>query len=117
MVRIAGVDLLKKKRIEYALTSIYGIGLSTSHKILEIGQINIDTKVSNLTNTQIILLRKIIANNYKIEADLRRSIKQDILRLSQINCFKGQRHRLSLPLRGQRTRTNSRTRRLRKRKK
>jgi small subunit ribosomal protein S13 len=112
MVRIAGVDLFKTKRIEYALTLIYGIGLSTSHKILRMGQINIDIRVNNLKYTQIILLRKIIANNYKIEEDLRRSIKQDILRLLQINCFKGQRHRQGLPLRGQRTRTNSRTRRL-----
>jgi small subunit ribosomal protein S13 len=112
MVRIAGVDLLKTKGVKYALTSIYGIGLSTSHKILKVGQIDIDIRVKNLKHIQIILLRKIIANNYKIEEDLRRSIKQDILRLSQINCFKGQRHRRGLPLRGQRTRTNSRTRRL-----
>jgi small subunit ribosomal protein S13 len=112
MVRIAGVDLFKTKRIDYALVSIYGIGLSTSHKILKMGRINVDIRVNDLKHTQIILLRKIIANNYKIEEDLRRSIKQDILRLSQINCFKGQRHRRSLPLRGQRTRTNSRTRRL-----
>jgi small subunit ribosomal protein S13 len=111
MVRIAGVDLFKMKRIKYALTSIYGIGLSTSHKILKVGQISMDIRVNNLEHTQVILLRKIIANNYRIEEDLRRSIKRDILRLSQINCFKGQRHRRNLPLRGQRTRTNSRTRR------
>jgi small subunit ribosomal protein S13 len=114
MVRISGIDLAKTKRIEYALTSIYGIGLTASQDILQIAQINTNTRVYELKDREIISLREVVENNFKVEEDLRRFVKQNILRLSQINCFKGKRHRVGLPLRGQRTRTNSRTRRLKK---
>jgi small subunit ribosomal protein S13 len=114
MVRIAGIDLPKQKRVEYALTSIYGIGLTLSQKILDTAQINRDIRVNELKDTDIISLREVIENDVKVEEDLRRVIKQNILRLSQINCVRGRRHRAGLPLRGQRTRTNSRTRRLKK---
>lgn len=117
MVRIAGINLLNNQYIKYALTSIYGIGLTTSENILKKVQINIFTHVKNLKDDEIMKLRVIIEKNYKIEEDLRRIIKKNINHLSEINCFKGNRHKLSLPLRGQRTRTNSRTRRLKKIKK
>jgi small subunit ribosomal protein S13 len=110
MVRIAGIDLPKQKRVEYALTSIYGIGLTLSQKILDTAQINRDIRVNELKDTDIISLREVIENDVKVEEDLRRVIKQNILRLSQINCVRGRRHRAGLPLRGQRTRTNARTR-------
>nr|YP_009313148.1 Ribosomal protein S13 [Dermonema virens]SCW21402.1 Ribosomal protein S13 [Dermonema virens] len=111
MARIAGVDLPRSKRIEIALTYIYGIGLSSSHKILESTGINKNTKITDLTDPEIVKLRAILDNEYEIEGDLRRLESMNIKRLMEINSYKGKRHRLGLPLRGQRTRTNARTRR------
>nr|YP_010726513.1 ribosomal protein S13 [Hypnea spinella]WDY84988.1 ribosomal protein S13 [Hypnea spinella] len=111
MARIAGVDLPKNKRIEIGLTYIYGIGLSRSQHILKKIQVNNNTIIKNLTDQQIIALRKILNEEYDIEGDLRRRESMNIKRLMEINCYKGKRHRIGLPLRGQRTRTNARTRR------
>nr|YP_010902932.1 ribosomal protein S13 [Hypnea flava]WCH54986.1 ribosomal protein S13 [Hypnea flava] len=111
MARIAGVDLPKNKRIEIGLTYIYGIGLSRSQNILKKIQVNNDTIIKNLTDQQIIALKKILNEEYDIEGDLRRRESMNIKRLMEINCYKGKRHRIGLPLRGQRTRTNARTRR------
>ena len=111
MVRIVGIDLPKVKRIEYALMSIYGIGLTASQTILEYANIDRNKRVHELEDNEIVTLREVIDTHFKTEEDLRRIVKQNILRLSQINCVKGRRHRAGLPLRGQRTRTNSRTRR------
>jgi small subunit ribosomal protein S13 len=111
MVRIAGIDLPRTKRIEYALTSIYGIGLTSSQSILDSTNIDKNIRVNELQDADVISLRETIEQRFQVEEDLRRTIKQNILRLSQINCVKGRRHRAGLPLRGQRTRTNSRTRR------
>nr|YP_010726577.1 ribosomal protein S13 [Hypnea edeniana]WCH54787.1 ribosomal protein S13 [Hypnea edeniana]WDY85052.1 ribosomal protein S13 [Hypnea edeniana] len=111
MARIAGVDLPKNKRIEIGLTYIYGIGLSRSQEILKKIQVNNNTIIKNLTDQQIIAIRKILNEEYDIEGDLRRRESINIKRLMEINCYKGKRHRIGLPLRGQRTRTNARTRR------
>ena len=111
MVRIVGIELPKMKRVEYALTSIYGIGLTSSRSILEYANIDGNKRVNELEDTDVIALREVIEKHFKTEEDLRRIVKQNILRLSQINCVRGRRHRAGLPLRGQRTRTNSRTRR------
>ena len=111
MTRIAGVDLPKNKRIEIALTYIYGIGLSRSQKILKNIKLNPDTHVINLNDTDITNLRNTLENEYLIEGDLRRFESINIKRLMEINSYKGKRHRIGLPLRGQRTRTNARTRR------
>ena len=110
MARIAGVDLPREKRIEIGLTYIYGIGRTTAKKILEGTGINPDTRVKDLTDEQLITLRDYLEANYKIEGDLRREIDADIRRKIQINCYQGQRHRRGLPVRGQRTKTNARTR-------
>nr|ARW65032.1 ribosomal protein S13 [Polysiphonia sertularioides] len=109
MARIEGVDLPKNKRIEISLTYIYGIGVSRSQEILQ--KINIDTnvKLKDLNDEQIISIRNILSNEYKLEGDLRRSETMNIKRLMEIGCYKGRRHRTGLPLRGQRTRTNART--------
>ena len=111
MARIAGVDLPKNKRIEIALTYIYGIGLSSSQKILNKININPNTKISDLQDQEIVKLRSILDAEYRIEGDLRRSETLNIKRLMEINSYRGKRHRIGLPLRGQRTRTNARTRR------
>lgn len=111
MVRIAGVDLPNSKRIEYALTKIYGIGLTSSRAILLSAQIDPNIRMNEIKDHQLSTLREIIENDYKVEDDLKRVVKQNIVRLSQINCVRGRRHRQNLPVRGQRTRTNSRTRR------
>lgn len=111
MVRIAGVNLPNSKRVEYALTSIYGIGLTSSRSILAKAKVDPDKRMHALEDQELSSLREIIESNYKVEDDLRRVIKQNIVRLSQINCVRGRRHRQNLPVRGQRTRTNSRTRR------
>lgn len=111
MARIAGVDLPKNKRIEIALTYIYGIGLSSSQKILNKININPDTKISDLQDQEIVKLRSILDAEYRIEGDLRRFETLNIKRLMEINSYRGKRHRIGLPLRGQRTRTNARTRR------
>ena len=111
MARIAGVDLPKNKRIEIALTYIYGIGLSSSQKILNKININPNTKISDLQDQEIVKLRSILDAEYRIEGDLRRFETLNIKRLMEINSYRGKRHRIGLPLRGQRTRTNARTRR------
>lgn len=110
MARIAGVDLPREKRVEIALTYIYGIGLSTSHEILAAVSVNPDTRVRDLTDEEVVMLRDYIDKNLKIEGDLRREISQNIKRLMEIGCYRGLRHRRGLPVRGQRTHTNARTR-------
>lgn len=110
MARIAGVDLPRDKRIEYGLTYIYGIGLTSSRKILEISGVNPDTRVKDLSEAEIGSLRKVIENSYTVEGDLRREIAMKIRRLIEIGCNRGRRHKANLPVRGQRTKTNARTR-------
>ena len=110
MARIAGVDLPRDKRVEAALTYIYGIGRSRAGEILQITGINADTRVRNLTEEEVTRLREVIDRNYKVEGDLRRDVAMDIRRLIEIGCYRGQRHRKGLPVRGQRTHTNARTR-------
>lgn len=111
MARIAGVDLPANKRIEIGLTYIYGIGRSSSNKILKEAQVNADTRVKDLTDEEINKLREIIEKKYKVEGDLRREINMNIKRLISISCYRGLRHKRGLPVRGQRTHTNARTRR------
>ena len=110
MARIAGVDLPKDKRIEIGLTYVYGIGRTSASKILEKTGINPDTRVKDLTDDDEAKLREIIDAEYIVEGDLRRQTALDIKRLSEIGCFRGLRHRRGLPVRGQRTKTNDRTR-------
>jgi len=110
MVRIAGIDLPKTKRIEYALTKIYGIGIMSAKIILEKAQINVDVRTNDLTDENISNIREILEAEYIVESDLKRKVSLNIKRLGEINCYRGKRHRLQLPLRGQRTRTNARTR-------
>jgi small subunit ribosomal protein S13 len=110
MARIAGVDLPKDKRVEIALTYIYGIGRPSSDKILEKANIHKDTKVNKLTEAEVVRIRDIIEQEYKVEGDLRRDVATNIKRLMDIGSYRGLRHRKSLPLRGQRTHTNARTR-------
>lgn len=110
MARIAGVDLPRDKRVEIALTYIYGIGLSRSQEILAATGVNPDTRVRDLTEEEVNKLRAYIDRNYVVEGDLRREVSQNIRRLMEIGCYRGLRHRRGLPVRGQRTRTNARTR-------
>ena len=110
MARIAGVDLPNEKRIEAGLTYIYGIGWTTSRKILEKTGINPDTRVKDLTEEEAGKIRKVIENDYLVEGDLRRDVNMDIKRLMEIGCYRGIRHRRGLPVRGQKTKTNARTR-------
>ncbi len=110
MARIAGVDLPRDKRVEVGLTYIYGIGRSSSKKILAQAGVNPDTRVRNLTEEEVNKLREIIEKNYQVEGDLRREVAMNIKRLIEIGCYRGLRHRRGLPVRGQRTRTNARTR-------
>lgn len=110
MARIAGVDLPREKRVEIGLTYIYGIGRRTSNVILGRSGINPDTRVRDLTEEEVGKLRQIIDADHKVEGDLRREISLNIKRLKEIGCFRGIRHRRSLPVRGQRTKTNARTR-------
>jgi 30S ribosomal protein S13 len=110
MARIAGVDLPREKRIEIGLTYIFGIGLPTSKKILAATGINPDTRVKNLTDDEAQKLRAELEDNYKVEGDLRREISMNIKRLMDIGCYRGLRHRAGLPVRGQHTKTNARTR-------
>jgi small subunit ribosomal protein S13 len=110
MARIAGVDLPKNERIEIGLTRIFGIGRSLSKKILTQLDINLDKRVKDLTDDEIVRIRTKVDNEYRVEGDLRRDIAMDIKRLQEINCYRGIRHRLRLPVRGQRTKTNARTR-------
>ena len=110
MARISGVDLPRDKRIEYGLTYIYGIGLTSARKILELAGIDPDTRVKNLTENEIGRLRKVIEGSYTVEGDLRREVGMAIRRLIEIGCNRGRRHKMNLPVRGQRTKTNARTR-------
>lgn len=110
MARIAGVDLPKNKRIEIALTYIYGIGRATAQKILDQAGVSYDVRAKDLTDDQISRIRDIIDKNYKVEGDLRREVALNIKRLMEIGCYRGIRHKLGLPVRGQRTHTNARTR-------
>lgn len=110
MARIAGVDLPREKRIEIGLTYIFGIGLPTSKKILAATGINPDTRVKNLTDDEAQKLRAELESSYKVEGDLRREISMNIKRLMDIGCYRGLRHRIGLPVRGQHTKTNARTR-------
>ena len=110
MARIEGVDLPRNKRVEVALNYIYGIGPSRSRKIIAATRVNPDTRVKDLTETDVSALREFIGKNYKVEGDLRREVQMNIKRLIEIGCYRGLRHRRNLPVRGQRTRTNSRTR-------
>lgn len=109
MARIAGVDLPREKRVEIGLTYIYGVGVSSSRKILKEAGINPDTRVKDLTDEQVNSIRKAL-DNYKVEGDLRREVALNIKRLTEIGCYRGLRHRRGLPVRGQRTKTNARTR-------
>jgi small subunit ribosomal protein S13 len=111
VVRIAGIDLPKTKRIEYALTKIYGIGLSSSQNILKKANVDLNTRTNELSDENIISIREILESKHLVESELKRKINLNIKRLSEINCYRGKRHREQLPLRGQRTRTNARTRR------
>ncbi|MEB3214143.1 MAG: 30S ribosomal protein S13 [Leptolyngbyaceae bacterium] len=111
MARVAGVDLPRDKRIEIGLTYIYGIGLSRSQEILEKTGINPDTRVRDLSDSDVVALRGLIEEEYQVEGDLRRWESMNIKRLMDIGTYRGRRHRMGLPVRGQRTRTNSRTRR------
>ena len=110
MARIAGVDLPRAKRVEVGLTYIYGIGLPTSQKILAQARVNPDTRVKDLTEAEVNLLRDIVEKQHRVEGDLRREVSLNIKRLTEIGAYRGLRHRRSLPTRGQRTRTNARTR-------
>mgnify|MGYP001489827531 FL=1 len=110
MARIAGVDLPRDKRVEISLTYILGIGRSSSQKILATAGINPDTRVKDLTEEEVAKIRAIIDKNYTVEGDLRRNVSMDIKRLMDLSCYKGIRHRRGLPVRGQKTKTNARTR-------
>ena len=109
MARIAGIDLPREKRIEIGLTYIYGIGRTSANKILELAEIDPDTRVKDLTDEQEAKLRDVIDKNFTIEGDLRREVALNIKRLTEIQCYRGVRHRKGLPCRGQRTKTNART--------
>ena len=110
MARIAGIDLPREKRIEIGLTYIYGIGRTSAQKILKMADINPDIRVKDLTEDQEAALRDVIDKNFTIEGDLRREVAMNIKRLTEIGCYRGVRHRRGLPVRGQRTKTNARTR-------
>ena len=111
MARIAGIDIPREKRVEIALTYIYGVGLSSSQKILKQTSINPDTRVRDLTEDQVNRLREVIDRTFKVEGDLRRETALNIKRLIEIGSYRGLRHRRNLPVRGQRTKTNARQRR------
>ena len=110
MARIAGVDLPKEKRVEIGLTYVYGIGRKSANDILAKAGVNPNTRVKDLTEAEEAKIREIIDNGYVVEADLRRDVALNIKRLVEINCYRGIRHRKGLPVRGQRTKTNARTR-------
>ncbi len=110
MARIAGVDLPRDKRIEHALRYIYGIGLTSAQKILKEAEINLDTRAKDLTENEISRIKEIIDKNYKVEGELRSEVNSSIKRLMDIGSYKGLRHRRGLPVNGQRTKTNARTR-------
>ena len=110
MARIAGVDLPRDKRVEIGLTYIFGIGRTSASKIVEATGINPDTRIKDLTEDEVSKLREYIDKNFTVEGDLRRNVALDIKRLTEIGCYRGLRHRKGLPVRGQRTKTNARTR-------
>ena len=110
MARISGVDLPREKRVEIGLTYIYGIGRVSSNKILAAADVNPDTRVKELTDEEVARIRDVIDGEYTVEGDLRREVAMDIKRLQEIGCYRGIRHRKSLPVRGQKTKTNARTR-------
>ncbi len=110
MARIAGVDLPKNERVEIGLTRIFGIGRSLSRKILEEVKVSPDIRVKNLTDEDTVKIRSVLERDYRVEGDLRRDISMSVKRLSDIGCYRGLRHRTGLPVRGQRTKTNARTR-------
>ncbi|MBS1245782.1 MAG: rpsM [Chloroflexi bacterium] len=110
MARIEGVDLPRNKRIEIGLTYLYGVGLPRAHKVLAATKVDPDRRVKDLTDAEVNLLRDYISQNFKVEGDLRREVQLNIKRLIEIGSFRGLRHRRNLPARGQRTRTNARTR-------
>jgi small subunit ribosomal protein S13 len=110
MARIEGVDLPRNKRVEIGLTYIYGIGLPHAQQVLQATGVNPDTRIKDLTDAEVTLLRDYISQSYKVEGDLRREVQLNIKRLIEIGSYRGLRHRRNLPVRGQRTRTNSRTR-------
>lgn len=110
MARIAGVDLPRNKRVEVGLTYIYGIGPTSSRNILRQTAINPDARIKDLAEAEVTKLRELIESNYVVEGDLRREVTLNIKRLTEIGCYRGLRHRRALPVRGQRTRTNARTR-------
>ncbi|HHT24017.1 MAG TPA: 30S ribosomal protein S13 [Clostridiaceae bacterium] len=110
MARIAGVDIPNEKRVEIGLTYIYGVGRTTATEVLKKCGINPDTRVKDLTETEITQIRDVLEEDYTIEGDLRREIAMNIKRLTDIGCYRGRRHRAGLPVRGQRTKTNARTR-------
>jgi small subunit ribosomal protein S13 len=110
MARIAGIDLPRSKRLEVALTYIHGIGRSSARRICDKADLDITTKTDQLSDGDVVRLREIIENDYKVEGDLRREVQQNIKELMDIGCYRGLRHRRGLPVRGQRTHTNARTR-------
>jgi small subunit ribosomal protein S13 len=110
LARIAGVDLPKQKRIEYGLTYIYGIGITSSRKILKEAGISLDTRVKDLTEDEVGKIRAVIDSKFTVEGDLKREVALNIKRLIEVGCYRGTRHRKGLPVRGQRTKTNARTR-------
>lgn len=110
MARIVGVDLPRDKRVEAGLQSIFGIGLTRAREVLAKASVSVDTRVRDLTDEEVSRLSTIIQNDYKVEGDLRREVTANIKRLMDINCYRGMRHKRGLPVRGQRTHTNARTR-------
>ncbi len=110
MARIAGVDLPRDKRVEIALTYIFGVGLSTSQKVIKEAGVNPDTRVKDLTEDEVNALREVLGRTCMVEGDLRREVALNIKRLTEIGCYRGIRHRRGLPVRGQKTKTNARTR-------
>lgn len=110
MARISGIDLPKNKRVEIALTYIYGIGRSTAQQILTSSGVDFNTRTDNLTEVEVARIREYIDKNLKVEGDLRRDVSMSIKRLMDLGCYRGLRHRKGLPVRGQRTKTNARTR-------
>lgn len=110
MARIAGIDLPRNKRIEVALTYIYGVGRSTSQKVLASAGVDFNTRTDNLTELEVARIRDVLDRDYKVEGDLRRDVTANIKRLMDLGCYRGLRHRRGLPARGQRTKTNARTR-------
>ena len=111
MARIAGVDLPRSKRVEIGLTYIYGVGLTRSRQVIQAAGVDRDTKIKDLTEAEVVRIRDLITKEFKVEGDLRREVAMNIKRLTEIGCYRGIRHRRNLPVRGQRTRTNARTKR------